>query len=45
MEAFEACRKPDGGFPSRRDNHPALNATVAEILFKRQLTGEMTFRR
>ena len=41
MESLEACRKPGGGFSNHAEiTTPALNATVAAILFKRQLTGE-----
>ena len=41
MESLEACRKPGGGFSNHAEiATPALNATVAAILFKRQVTGE-----
>ena len=41
IESLESCRKPDGGFSNRVEiTTPALNATVAAILFKRQLSGE-----
>ena len=40
IELLELCRKPEGGFSNRSEiKTPALNATVAAILFKRQLTG------
>ena len=41
IEMLESCRKPEGGFSNRAEiKTPALNATVAAILFKRQLTGQ-----
>ena len=41
LRQLELCRQPGGGFSNRADvKAPALNATVAAILLKRQLSGE-----
>ena len=41
IELLESFRRPGGGFSNRAQiTSPALNATVAAALFKRQLSGE-----